>query len=54
MSTLYALRSVCGTTVSHVDAWDMNLNPHGAICCDNCRSILICREAWDYLYKGVK
>lgn len=54
MTSLYALRSVCGKTVSHVDSWDLTLNPQGAICCDNCNSILICRKAWDFLYKGAK
>ena len=54
MTTLYSLRSVCGKSVSYVDAYDINLNPNGAICCDNCNSILICRKAWDFLYKGVK
>jgi hypothetical protein len=54
MSTLYPLRSVCGNTYAHVDIYDHNLNPHGSICCDNCESILICRKAWDFLYKGVK
>lgn len=54
MSTLYPLRSVCGTNTSYVDAYDHNLNPHGSICCDNCQSILMCRKAWDYLYKEAK
>ena len=55
MSTLYAIRSICGKTVSHVDAWDLNNNPNGVICCDNCESILICRKAWGFLYqKGNK
>jgi hypothetical protein len=39
---------------SIVDAYDLNLNPHGSSCCDNCESILICRKAWDFLYKGDK
>jgi hypothetical protein len=52
MNTLYSLPSVCGKSVSYVDAYDINFNPHGSICCDNCNSILICREAWDFLYKG--
>ena len=54
MNTLYALRSVCGKTTSYVDAYDINFNPNGATCCDNCKSILICRNAWNFLYKGVK
>ncbi len=54
MNTLYSLRSICGKTVSHVDSVTLNANPQGSICCDNCNSILICRKAWDFLYKGVK
>ncbi len=37
--------------VEVVDVYDINLNPHGSICCDNCQSILMCRKAWDFLYK---
>jgi hypothetical protein len=51
MATLYPLRSVCGNSVAHVDAYDMNLNPHGSICCGNCETILISRKSWDYLYQ---
>jgi hypothetical protein len=54
MTNLYSLRSVCGKTVSYVDSYALNANPSGSICCDNCNSILICRKAWDFLYKGVK
>ena len=51
MTTLIRLDSVCGKTHTFVDVYDFNLNPNGSICCDNCESILICRKAWDYLYK---
>ena len=54
MSTFLNLASVCGKSSASVDVYDIDLNPHGIICCDNCESILICRKAWDYLYKGVK
>jgi hypothetical protein len=54
MSTYIKLDSVCGKSSASVDVYDLDLNPHGVICCDNCRSILICRKAWDFLYKGVK
>ena len=54
MNTLYSLRSVCGNTTSYVDAYDVNFNPNGVICCDNCQSILLCRKAWDFLYKKGK
>ena len=54
MTTLYALRSICGNKTTHVDAWDLNYN-NDLICCDNCESILICRKAWGFLYqKGNK
>jgi len=54
MNAIYTLKSICGKNTFYVDPFDVNLNPNGATCCDNCRSILICREAWDFLYKGVK
>ena len=54
MTTLYALRSICGNKTTNVDAWDLNYN-NDLICCDNCESILICRKAWGFLYqKGNK
>jgi len=51
MSTFINLASVCGATSASVDVYDLDLNPHGVICCDNCKSIVLCREAWDFLYK---
>jgi len=54
MTAIYPLASVCGSNTFYVDPYEVNLNPNGAICCDNCRSILICREAWDHLYKEAK
>ena len=54
MSTFVKLDSVCGKVSTSVDVLDLELNPNGVICCDNCKSILICRNAWNYLYKGVK
>ena len=54
MSTYVNLASVCGATSASVDVYDLEANPHGVICCDNCRSILMCRKAWDFLYKEVK
>ena len=52
MSTFINLASVCGATSASVDVYDLDLNPHGVICCDNCQSIVLCRKAWDFLYKG--
>jgi len=54
MSSFINLASVCGKSFAPVDVYDVDLNPHGVICCDNCESILMCRKAWDFLYKGVK
>ena len=54
MSTYVPIKSVCGAVTTTIDMYDYDLNPHGVICCDNCQSILMCRRAWDYLYKGVK
>jgi hypothetical protein len=54
MSTFLNVKSVCGDSSAAVDIYDLELNPNGVICCDNCRSILICRNAWNFLYKGVK
>ena len=54
MSTFINLKSVCGNASASVDIYDLDANPDGVICCDNCRSILMCRKAWDFLYKGVK
>ena len=54
MSTYVPIKSVCGAVTTTIDMYDYDLNPHGVICCDNCQSIVLCRKAWDYLYKGVK
>jgi hypothetical protein len=54
MSIYISLKSVCGEKSAQVDIYDVELNPDGVICCDNCQSILMCRKAWDFLYKGVK
>ena len=54
MSTFVNLESVCGKQSASVDIYDLDANPDGVICCDNCRSILICRKAWNFLYKENK
>ena len=46
MSTYINVKSVCGIKSAKVDVQDLDLNPHGVICCDNCKSILVCRNAW--------
>jgi hypothetical protein len=54
MSTYVTIASVCGKSSASIDMYDVELNPNGVICCDNCQSILMCRKAWDYLYKETK
>jgi len=54
MSTLVQIKSVCGATSTSIDIYDLELNSNGVICCDNCKSILVCRKAWDFLYKKGK
>jgi hypothetical protein len=54
MSTYVTIASVCGKSSASIDMYDVELNPNGVICCDNCQSILMCRNAWDYLYKEAK
>ena len=54
MSHYVSVKSVCGNATTSIDMYDLELNRDGVICCDNCESILLCRKAWDFLYKGVK
>jgi hypothetical protein len=51
MSTFINVKSVCGNASTSVDVQDLELNLDGVICCNNCESILLCRKAWDHLYK---
>ena len=51
MATLYPIRSICGSSVSYLDAYDLT-HSNAIICCDNCESIYICRKAWGFLYNG--
>ena len=51
MSTFINVKSACGKSSASVDIFDLDLNQNGIICCDNCESILMCRNAWNYLYK---
>jgi hypothetical protein len=53
MSTYISVSSLCGDKTTSVDIYDLELN-NEIICCDNCESILICRKAWGFLYKGEK
>ena len=54
MSHYVNVKSVCGNASTSIDMYDLELNREGVICCDNCKSIVLCRKAWDYLYKEVK
>ena len=51
MSTYFTVPSICGAKSTSVDMYDLELN-NEIICCDNCESILMCRKAWDHLYKN--
>jgi len=53
MSSYVSIRSLCGDKTTSIDIYDLELN-NEIICCDNCESIMICRQAWSFLYKGVK
>ena len=53
MSTYVTIASVCGNSSASIDIYDLELNDN-IVCCDNCKSILMCRKAWDFLYKGDK
>lgn len=50
MSTYFNVKSICGNSSTSIDMYDLELN-NEIICCDNCQSILICRNAWNNLYK---
>jgi hypothetical protein len=53
MSHYVNVKSVCGNATTSIDIYDLELN-NEIVCCDNCKSILMCRKAWDYLYKESK
>jgi len=46
MSTFIDKSTACGRKVVAIDIFDLPLNPHGAVCCGECESIIICRESW--------
>ena len=47
MSMYITVSSVCGRTSTSVDVYDL---PTDVTCCNECNSILICRNAWNDLY----
>lgn len=46
MSDFEKVPSACGRKSAWVDIFDSPLNPHGVVCCDECRTIIESREAW--------
>jgi len=46
MSTYTKIRSACGRIETSIDIFDLDLNPHGVICCPECQTIIESREAW--------
>ena len=54
MSTFVNIDSVCGNASTSIDIFDLDANPDGVVCCDHCKSILICRNAWNFLYRKYK
>lgn len=46
MSTYVPIDSACGRITSSIDIFDLELNPHGIICCGECETIIQAREAW--------
>lgn len=51
MSHYVNVRSICGDKTTSIDIYDLELNNNGIICCDNCESIYLCRQAWGFLYQ---
>ena len=50
ISTAFFVKSICGASGTMVEVEDLELNPEGVICCDNCKSILQARQSWYKLY----
>jgi hypothetical protein len=46
MSEFIFIYSACGEKGAFVDIYDLEANPHGVVCCDNCKSIITTRENW--------
>lgn len=47
MSTYVAIKSACGRVTTSIDIFDLDLNPHGVVCCGECETLIQSREAWD-------
>ena len=48
MATYMFLESACGREQIQVKYIDFDSYPHGTICCQECQSIVISREAWGW------
>ena len=44
MSTFVELKTACGKNSTQCDIFDLEENPHGAICCDECKRIIATKE----------
>ena len=40
MSTAVLLKTACGRKTTTVDMYDLELNPYGASCCEECESLI--------------
>jgi hypothetical protein len=49
MSTYVPISSACGRVQTSIDIFDLDLNPYGVMCCNECRTIIESREAWEDL-----
>jgi hypothetical protein len=50
MSSYSYVPSVCGSSGSWVDIYDLEANPDGVVCCDLCDSIINLRQNWYQAY----
>ena len=51
MSIFISVKSACGRKSANVDVQDLDLNPHGVICCNECKTIIESRNAWNNYVK---
>ena len=52
ISLAFWVDSICGENGTMIEVEDLELNPEGIICCDNCKSILQARQSWYKLYEN--
>ena len=51
MSYFVSIQSACGRVSSSIDVQDLELNPHGVVCCNECKTIIESRNAWNNYVK---